>query len=166
MNAQTSPLTARTLETLIRLATAHAKSRLSPKVTEGDAKASEAILRFALYKEVLRRPRKKKHTPHGTGAGAGGDDGDGSEDASGEEEEDEEEEAIPPVERMDMPQEAKEKEKEGGPDRQAQDPVWGGVSQDVEMGDGDAPVDPSAGAGISKERYASSCIWICSTGLC
>ncbi|KAJ9478253.1 DNA replication licensing factor MCM3 [Pseudozyma hubeiensis] len=50
---RTSPLTARTLETLIRLATAHAKSRLSSKVEERDAEAAEEILRFALFKEVL-----------------------------------------------------------------------------------------------------------------
>ncbi|OBT51629.1 hypothetical protein VE04_08113 [Pseudogymnoascus sp. 24MN13] len=48
---KTSPMTVRTLETLIRLATAHAKARLSPIVEERDALAAEAILRFALFKE-------------------------------------------------------------------------------------------------------------------
>ena len=57
---QTSPLTARTLETLIRLSTAHAKSRLSAKVDERDAMAAEEILRFALFKEVLKPERRKK----------------------------------------------------------------------------------------------------------
>ncbi|TFY80190.1 hypothetical protein EWM64_g3829, partial [Hericium alpestre] len=47
----TSPLTARTLETLIRLATAHAKARLSPKVEDADAKVAEDIMRFALFRE-------------------------------------------------------------------------------------------------------------------
>ena len=62
---RTSPLTARTLETLIRLATAHAKSRLSSKVEERDAEAAEEILRFALFKEVLggrRGVNKRRRT--------------------------------------------------------------------------------------------------------
>ena len=57
---KTSPMTARTLETLIRLATAHAKARLSHKVEEKDAEAAEAILRFALFKEVVEDERKKR----------------------------------------------------------------------------------------------------------
>jgi len=57
---RTSPLTARTLETLIRLATAHAKARLSTSVDERDAMAAEEILRFALFKEVLKQQRRKK----------------------------------------------------------------------------------------------------------
>ncbi|MCJ1381206.1 MCM DNA helicase complex subunit [Xylographa soralifera] len=64
---KTSPMTARTLETLIRLATAHAKSRLSSRVEERDALAAEAILRFALFKEVLeddtRRKKRKVSRP-------------------------------------------------------------------------------------------------------
>lgn len=51
---KSSPLTARTLETLIRLATAHAKARLSPTVSVADAHGAEAILRFALFKEVIK----------------------------------------------------------------------------------------------------------------
>ncbi|CAJ2502086.1 Uu.00g049390.m01.CDS01 [Anthostomella pinea] len=57
---RTSPLTVRTLETLIRLATAHAKSRLSNRVDERDALAAEGILRFALFKEVVEDESKKK----------------------------------------------------------------------------------------------------------
>ncbi|KAL9595489.1 MAG: hypothetical protein Q9219_006418 [cf. Caloplaca sp. 3 TL-2023] len=57
---KTSPMTARTLETLIRLATAHAKARLSHRVEERDAEAAEAILRFALFKEVIEDERKKR----------------------------------------------------------------------------------------------------------
>ncbi|KAK4450026.1 hypothetical protein QBC34DRAFT_403543 [Podospora aff. communis PSN243] len=62
---KTSPMTVRTLETLIRLATAHAKSRLSNRVEERDAAAAEAILRFALFKEVLQdesRNKKRRKT--------------------------------------------------------------------------------------------------------
>ncbi|KAF6792978.1 MCM2/3/5 family protein [Colletotrichum sojae] len=57
---RTSPLTVRTLETVVRLATAHAKSRLSQRVEERDALAAEAILRFALFKEVVEDESRKK----------------------------------------------------------------------------------------------------------
>jgi DNA replication licensing factor MCM3 len=57
---RTSPLTVRSLETIIRLATAHAKSRLSSRVEERDAIAAEGILRFALFKEVVEESRKKR----------------------------------------------------------------------------------------------------------
>lgn len=57
---RTSPITARTLETLIRLATAHAKARLSSRVEERDAKVAEAILRYALFKEIVEDDRRKK----------------------------------------------------------------------------------------------------------
>lgn len=57
---RTSPMTVRTLETLIRLATAHAKSRLSNRVDERDALAAEGILRFALFKEVVEDESRKK----------------------------------------------------------------------------------------------------------
>ena len=48
---RTLPVTARQLETLIRLSTAHAKARLSDKVEESDAAAAAALLQFALYHE-------------------------------------------------------------------------------------------------------------------
>ncbi|EFW14866.1 MCM DNA helicase complex subunit [Coccidioides posadasii str. Silveira] len=57
---KTSPMTARTLETLIRLSTAHAKARLSNRVEEKDAKIAESILRFALFKEVVEDERRKR----------------------------------------------------------------------------------------------------------
>ncbi|PKY04316.1 MCM-domain-containing protein [Aspergillus campestris IBT 28561] len=57
---RTSPITARTLETLIRLSTAHAKSRLSSRVDEKDAKMAESILRFAMFKEVVEDERRKR----------------------------------------------------------------------------------------------------------
>jgi DNA replication licensing factor MCM3 len=57
---KTSPMTVRTLETLIRLATAHAKARLSNRVEERDALAAESILRFALFKEVIEVEKKNK----------------------------------------------------------------------------------------------------------
>ncbi|KAF3041956.1 MCM DNA helicase complex subunit [Didymella heteroderae] len=57
---RTSPITARTLETLIRLSTAHAKSRLSKRVEQKDAEIAEQILRFALFKEVVEDDRRKR----------------------------------------------------------------------------------------------------------
>ncbi|KAH8548476.1 MCM2/3/5 family-domain-containing protein [Umbelopsis sp. PMI_123] len=57
---KTTPVTARTLETLIRLATAHAKARLSQKVEEKDAKAASDILRFAMFKEVIDKNEQAK----------------------------------------------------------------------------------------------------------
>jgi DNA replication licensing factor MCM3 len=57
---RTSPITPRTLETLIRLSTAHAKARLSNRVDEKDAKHAEAILRFAMFKEVVEVGRRKR----------------------------------------------------------------------------------------------------------
>jgi DNA replication licensing factor MCM3 len=57
---RTSPITARTLETLIRLSTAHAKARLSKRVEQRDATVAEQILRFALFKEVVQDDRRKR----------------------------------------------------------------------------------------------------------
>ncbi|EMD93735.1 hypothetical protein COCC4DRAFT_54540 [Bipolaris maydis ATCC 48331] len=57
---RTSPITARTLETLIRLSTAHAKARLSKRVERKDADVAEQILRFALFKEVVEDDRRKR----------------------------------------------------------------------------------------------------------
>ena len=99
---QTSPLTARTLETLIRLATAHAKARLSAKVQEKDAKAAEALLRFALFKEVAKRTRRNKKRRLNVGGSARLGGGHDSEEEESEEEEGSDEEEEPPK-RMSMP---------------------------------------------------------------
>ncbi|OQS00201.1 DNA replication licensing factor MCM3 [Thraustotheca clavata] len=50
--ARTLPVTARTLETLIRLASAHAKARLSKHIELIDAKRAMALMNFALYNEA------------------------------------------------------------------------------------------------------------------
>ena len=47
----TLPITARMLESMVRLSEAHARCRLAPTVTVDDANAAVALLRFALYSE-------------------------------------------------------------------------------------------------------------------
>lgn len=49
---QTSPVTARTLETLIRLSTAHAKARMNKTVDLQDAEAALELVQFAYFKKV------------------------------------------------------------------------------------------------------------------
>ncbi|CAJ0855966.1 16362_t:CDS:10 [Entrophospora sp. SA101] len=66
---RTAPITPRALDSLFRLATAHAKARLREKVTVKDAKVAEEIVRFALFKEVInkkvkRRTRRNNHKRH------------------------------------------------------------------------------------------------------
>jgi DNA replication licensing factor MCM3 len=102
---------------LIRLSTAHAKARLSPTVNEIDAIAAEEILRFALFKEVMRAKSKKskknkKRKINGTQTTRNGShdsdssDAEGSEDGTDAEEEEEEAEAAA-NKRMEMPTSAK-----------------------------------------------------------
>ncbi|EKM83502.1 hypothetical protein AGABI1DRAFT_66172 [Agaricus bisporus var. burnettii JB137-S8] len=118
---KTSPLTARTLETLIRLATAHAKARLSSTVEERDAMQAEEIMRFALFKEVPKRQRRKKRKyQNGVAARKGDEDAEGGSDEDSEDEgsgdETEEQRMSTPAARD-----------------QTQDPIWGEDSQDVQM---------------------------------
>jgi DNA replication licensing factor MCM3 len=88
---RTSPMTARTLETLIRLATAHAKARLSSTVDERDADEAEKILKFALFKEMPEKEdgrNKRRRTGHATvtssdSSSEGSDDDDDSDDDLG-----------------------------------------------------------------------------------
>ncbi|KAI0639086.1 ATP dependent DNA helicase [Trametes polyzona] len=140
---RTSPLTARTLETLIRLATAHAKARLSPKVQRQDAKVAEEILRFALFKEVLRRTRRKKRKLN-NGAVEALDDDDEEGEGEGESDEESDEEEAP--QRMETPKpKPKPVEKPS--------PSAGWDNDDVQMADG-AGADGAAGQeqGIRPDR--------------
>ncbi|PWA66926.1 AAA+ ATPase domain-containing protein [Artemisia annua] len=49
----TLPITARTLETIIRLSTAHAKLKLSKQVLKSDVEAALKVLNFAIYHQEL-----------------------------------------------------------------------------------------------------------------
>jgi len=141
-------LTARTLETLIRLATAHAKARLSPKVEERDASTAEDILRYALFKDVVKRQRRKKRKLNHGGASARRDGGGGEEEEDEGSDDDEdgensEEELEVPPERMvaarTVPATANIKAKDaaaaavggsGAPRGISQDPIWGAAATD------------------------------------
>lgn len=84
---RTSPMTARTLETLIRLSTAHAKARLSARVEESDAVAAEQILKFALFREIAVKERNNKRRKTGDARNSSDDsdaasNSDGSHDSS------------------------------------------------------------------------------------
>lgn len=57
---KTQPITARTLETLIRLSTARAKARFSRTVSSEDAATAIELVQYAIFRKVLDKKDKRK----------------------------------------------------------------------------------------------------------
>jgi DNA replication licensing factor MCM3 len=93
---KTSPMTARTLETLIRLSTAHAKARLANTVDEEDAQVASDILKFALFREVVEDEKVKRRRLRAEARAAAGNN-------SSEEESSEDEESVASRSRSNSP---------------------------------------------------------------
>lgn len=123
--ARTQPVTARALETLIRLATAHAKARLSRVVTQDDANSAIDLVSYAYFKKVMERKKKRKE----------GDD----ESATETEGEDEvEEEGSKKRKRKVQDGSQKSKKPKKRPGDEGYDPY------DIESAEEDEPMSPTA----------------------
>ncbi|KAM0907119.1 hypothetical protein ACQ4PT_016338 [Festuca glaucescens] len=88
----TLPITARTLETMIRLSTAHAKMKLRHEVLKIDVEAALQVLNFAIFHKELtdmedreQKEMEKQQAENEAGAGADNADGHGGASGNGDE---------------------------------------------------------------------------------
>lgn len=94
---QNLPITARSLETIIRLSTAHAKARLSDHVENEDVECAVELMHFVLFHEIglseNAPKRKKQASPASMGATSNDDDDD--ENNNGNDDDNDKDENIP-----------------------------------------------------------------------
>jgi DNA replication licensing factor MCM3 len=126
---------------------------LSPKVERIDAKQAEEIMRFALFREVPKRQRRKKRKlNNGASVRKGSDGSDGDDDES-----DESGDEPAPVERMTSPVATT-----AAPVPIPEDSMLGDESQDVTMSVDEQPATVPSGttnnSNVQADRYVACII--------
>lgn len=107
-------------------------------------------MRFALFKEVPKRQRRKKRKLNDGGAARRGSEDGSDEETDGADSGEETEGA----ERMSMPPAPATRAKAAAPKPPTQDPIWGDESQDVDMIVDQPPqaAEPSTDGTIKQDR--------------